>query len=274
MGYFYPFTGLSSVGRFCRRNLRGNSVKSAFAAATIRVLSAAVAIVSLTSCSSSSPADYSRSTIQQCEALGDHWPYTVTSEESRCIDTVFQRDSDQAEQHQLQFQNSQAAKLKAICKGNADSCHDLCAITPEDPTCASFRQQEAKKEIENDCTIFWNQPDLIKDKINDPDCQAARNRAAAKAKVAAAKAKAVAGAKEQRRQAAIKALDISDGQKQPLREKHVFMGASAEMVRLAWGAPDEINRTTTAFGIREQWVYGDQYLYLDNGVLTAIQTTR
>lgn len=249
-------------------------MKPAFAAATIRMLSAAVCILSLTSCSSPQPADYSHSTIQQCEALDDHWPYTVTNEESRCIDTVFQRDSDQAEQRQLQFQNSQAAKLKAICNDNADSCRDLCEITPEDPTCVSFRQQEAKKEIENDCTIFWNQPDVIKDKINDPDCQAARNRAAAKAKVAAAKAKAVVAAKEQRRLAAIKALDISDGQKQLLREKHVFMGASVEMVRLAWGAPDEINRTTTAFGIHEQWVYGGQYLYLDNGVLTAIQTTR
>lgn len=248
-------------------------MKPAFAPATIRMLSVAVCILSLTSCSNPQPADYSHSTIQQCEALGDHWPYIVTDEESRCIDAVFHTHSEQAEQRQLDFEKSQAAKLKAICNDNADSCRDQCEITPEDPTCVSFRQQEAKKEIENDCTIFWNEPDLIKDKISDPDCQAARNRAAAKAKVAAVKAKAVAGAKEQRRLAAIKALDISDGQKQLLREKHVFMGASAEMVRLAWGAPDEINRTTTAVGIHEQWVYGDQYLYLDNGVLTTIQTT-
>lgn len=40
----------------------------------------------------------------------------------------------------------------------------------------------------------------------------------------------------------------------------------------SWGKPYDINRTTTASGTREQWVYGDRrYLYFDNGVLTAIQ---
>ncbi len=39
-----------------------------------------------------------------------------------------------------------------------------------------------------------------------------------------------------------------------------------------WGRPDDINRTTTARGVREQWVYGSRrYLYFENGVLTAIQ---
>ena len=40
----------------------------------------------------------------------------------------------------------------------------------------------------------------------------------------------------------------------------------------SWGKPYDINRTTTARGTREQWVYGERrYLYFDNGVLTAIQ---
>jgi len=39
-----------------------------------------------------------------------------------------------------------------------------------------------------------------------------------------------------------------------------------------WGSPQSINRTTTAQGIREQWVYGQRhYLYFENGGLTAIQ---
>jgi hypothetical protein len=47
---------------------------------------------------------------------------------------------------------------------------------------------------------------------------------------------------------------------------------SAEVVAAGWGRPDEINRTTTAAGVREQWVYGlRQYLYFENGVLTGIQ---
>lgn len=38
-----------------------------------------------------------------------------------------------------------------------------------------------------------------------------------------------------------------------------------------WGKPERINRTTTANGVREQWVYSQGYLYFDNGRLSAIQ---
>lgn len=42
--------------------------------------------------------------------------------------------------------------------------------------------------------------------------------------------------------------------------------------KTSWGAPDSINKTTTAHGSQEQWVYGDNnYLYFTNGKLTAIQ---
>ena len=42
--------------------------------------------------------------------------------------------------------------------------------------------------------------------------------------------------------------------------------------RTHWGAPLTVNRTTTAAGVREQWVYSSKhYLYFTNGVLTAIQ---
>jgi len=44
------------------------------------------------------------------------------------------------------------------------------------------------------------------------------------------------------------------------------------LTRTSWGKPDSINRTTTAQGTTEQWVYGDgQYLYFTNGKLTVIQ---
>lgn len=39
----------------------------------------------------------------------------------------------------------------------------------------------------------------------------------------------------------------------------------------SWGRPERVNRTTTAYGTREQWVYGRNYLYFTDGVLTAIQ---
>ena len=41
-----------------------------------------------------------------------------------------------------------------------------------------------------------------------------------------------------------------------------------------WGAPDSINSTMDASGVREQWVYGNNYLYFKNGRLTSIQTSR
>lgn len=39
-----------------------------------------------------------------------------------------------------------------------------------------------------------------------------------------------------------------------------------------WGKPNKINKTTTAYGTSEQWVYGNgKYLYFDNGKLISIQ---
>lgn len=57
-------------------------------------------------------------------------------------------------------------------------------------------------------------------------------------------------------------------------EHRATIGMTEAMVRLAWGDPISISRTTTAAGTREQWVYGSsQHLYLDNGKVTAIQTS-
>lgn len=52
------------------------------------------------------------------------------------------------------------------------------------------------------------------------------------------------------------------------------IGMTKEQVikRTNWGAPNDINRTITAGGIREQWVFGiGRYLYFANGILTTIQ---
>lgn len=51
------------------------------------------------------------------------------------------------------------------------------------------------------------------------------------------------------------------------------IGMTAEEVRQStWGEPDDINKTTTKYGVSEQWVYGGgKYIYLDDGVVTAIQ---
>jgi len=55
-------------------------------------------------------------------------------------------------------------------------------------------------------------------------------------------------------------------------EGKVRVGMTDDSVRQAWGAPDRINRTRLRGLVREQWVYRDQYVYLENDVVTSIQT--
>ena len=57
------------------------------------------------------------------------------------------------------------------------------------------------------------------------------------------------------------------------RSEGVRIGMSkADVLASNWGRPQAVNTTTTARGTREQWVYGGRnYLYFDDGVLTAIQ---
>ena len=48
-----------------------------------------------------------------------------------------------------------------------------------------------------------------------------------------------------------------------------------EVLASTWGEPSDINRTTTQYGVSEQWVYKSgsemKYIYLDDGIVTAIQ---
>jgi len=63
--------------------------------------------------------------------------------------------------------------------------------------------------------------------------------------------------------------------KVPKDNNGVSIGMTAEQIRKSsWGKPKSINETITAGGKHEQWVYGGGYLYLENGVLTSIQTSR
>lgn len=51
----------------------------------------------------------------------------------------------------------------------------------------------------------------------------------------------------------------------------IIIGMTKEMCTLSWGEPKNINETITAGKKTEQWVYSDNYLYFDNGVVTAMQ---
>lgn len=56
------------------------------------------------------------------------------------------------------------------------------------------------------------------------------------------------------------------------RKQGVRIGMTKEEVlQSSWGRPRSVNKTTFAWGTREQWVYDGGYLYFDDDKLTAIQ---
>jgi hypothetical protein len=88
------------------------------------------------------------------------------------------------------------------------------------------------------------------------------------------KAKNAAKGDEAKIEKADKAYDMCMASAKPVCIKGgVRIGMSADQVKCGgWGKPDQVNRTTTIHGVREQWVYGTRgYLYFDDGVLTAVQ---
>ncbi len=45
-----------------------------------------------------------------------------------------------------------------------------------------------------------------------------------------------------------------------------------EVLNSTWGKPEDINKTTTKYGTREQWCYsGYKYIYFEDGIVTSIQ---
>lgn len=66
---------------------------------------------------------------------------------------------------------------------------------------------------------------------------------------------------------------VSDKAEKAAKKKEgvrIGMGQQ-DVLDSSWGRPNKVNKTTTAYGVREQWVYGGGYLYFENGVLTSIQ---
>lgn len=71
--------------------------------------------------------------------------------------------------------------------------------------------------------------------------------------------------------ATLKRLALPAEKEAKIKRGVIWVGATKEMAELSWGIPKRINKTTTANTISEQWVYGNSYLYFDNGKITAIQ---
>lgn len=56
-----------------------------------------------------------------------------------------------------------------------------------------------------------------------------------------------------------------------IKERKITIGMTPKQAILSWGKPDDINRTVGSWGKYEQWVYGSNYLYFENGKLTSWQ---
>ena len=68
--------------------------------------------------------------------------------------------------------------------------------------------------------------------------------------------------------------DWSDATLADVTCRIVSMRMTAEQLRATWGRPETINRTVTAAGTSEQWVYGSTYIYLEDGIVTSWQDSR
>jgi len=61
---------------------------------------------------------------------------------------------------------------------------------------------------------------------------------------------------------------------QDIINKKIWIGMSSEMAVASWGEPERINKTVNADGVKEQWVYGRDYLYFKSGLLETFQVSR
>lgn len=52
------------------------------------------------------------------------------------------------------------------------------------------------------------------------------------------------------------------------------VGMTSDMLRASLGSPERVNTTQTAGSAHEQWVYGNDFIYVDDGVVTSYQTSR
>jgi len=108
-------------------------------------------------------------------------------------------------------------------------------------------------------------PDEIKEKVNELQVVAKDKEKKWSEKVEENQA---------RRDAEYKEFELeSKINKRTMNPKAVYIGMTKEEVLVdGWGKPIDINRTTTTYGVSEQWIYEDyKYLYFEDGILTTIQ---
>ena len=79
-------------------------------------------------------------------------------------------------------------------------------------------------------------------------------------------------AEEEAKAAEVKAwADEVEAENKEKEAHSIHIGDSKDTVIQKWGKPMRVNRLQTANGVSEQLVYGNQYVYIDDGIVTAIQ---
>ena len=56
-----------------------------------------------------------------------------------------------------------------------------------------------------------------------------------------------------------------------IRNQKIIIGMNQDQAIMAWGYPKDINKDVGSWGVHEQWVYNNQYLYFKNGILNSYQ---
>ena len=88
----------------------------------------------------------------------------------------------------------------------------------------------------------------------------------------AAKKRKAEEAKRDKVEKTMRKYDCTWAQASSILNHQVSIGMTREMCLAAWGRPYDINTTTTAYGVHEQWCYnGYNFLYFEDGILTNIQ---
>lgn len=82
----------------------------------------------------------------------------------------------------------------------------------------------------------------------------------------------VSDAKTNRSNDLTRKYGFTDGYR--ISEGKLWLGMNVEMALDSRGIPYRVNRSQGNWGIREQWIYSDVYLYFENGTLTEILILR
>lgn len=56
-----------------------------------------------------------------------------------------------------------------------------------------------------------------------------------------------------------------------IREGKIYLGMSEIALNCAWGRPDTVNTSVGSWGVHKQYVYGDNYAYVENGTVKSWQ---